>query len=136
MPYDFCIIEDTFMKTFFSNFLVSETVAASLFVAPIASQAAESYEVVVKGLGSVTFGRAGAKDATYTISYPNAGPFKGGIQRDEHKYVDYSVRMRLMREKKTGKLPPKTAYSNCVVWVRVATGIALLSPWTRSAARV
>ena len=106
------------MRTFFFHLSAAAIVAGAIVATPGASRAVESYEVVVKGLGSVTFGRAGAKDATYTISYPNAGPFKGGIQRDEHKYVDYSARMRLLREKKTDKLPPKTAYSNCVVWVR------------------
>ncbi len=106
------------MKTFLSTFLTSGVMALFTLAMAGTSRAAESYEAVVKGLGSVTFERASAMDATYTISYPNAGPFKGGIQRDEHKYVDYSARMRLMREKKTDKLPPKTAYSNCVVWVR------------------
>ena len=99
-------------------FALGAVVAFCVLAAPVATQAEESYEVVVKGLGSFTLSRRGAKDVTYSISYPNAGPFKGGLQRDEHKYIDYAARMRLIREKKTDKLPPKTVYSNCVVWVR------------------
>ncbi len=98
------------------NSLVTAVAIAALAFA--AGAAEESYEAAVKGLGAFTVARDGAKDATYTISYPNAGPFKGGLQRDEHKFVAYATRMRLVREKKLEKLPPKTVYSNCVVWVR------------------
>lgn len=75
----------------------------------------KAYEVVAKGLGQLTFEASDGARFVFSLSYPDRGPYKGGIQRDEHQYISYGDRVGRM---KAGKpLPPNTPYSNCVVQV-------------------
>lgn len=76
-----------------------------------------AFEAVVKGLGEFTVTREGAKDASYKIRYPNAGPHKGGVQAYEDRYISYSARMNLVRRGLTDKLPKRTLYKDCFVWI-------------------
>lgn len=84
--------------------------------------AGTAYEVVVKGLGSFTVARDGAEDASYSVRYPSAGPHRGGIQGDDDKFMAYATRVQLTKAGKKDKLPKRTNYKDCIVWV-TGTGI-------------
>ena len=68
-------------------------------------------------MGEFTVTREGAEDASYKIRYPNAGPHKGGVQAYEDRYISYSARMNLVRRGLTDKLPKRTLYKDCFVWI-------------------
>ena len=74
---------------------------------------AKPFEATVRGMGTVEFSLAGGERLAATISYPDRGPNRCGVQNDEHTYISYGDRVRRMREHKP--LPSYTPVSNCVV---------------------
>lgn len=84
----------------------------------VIASAGTAFEVVVKGFGEFTVSREGAEKSSYQIRYPSAGPHKGGVQADEDRYIDYATRIQLIRMGKKDKLPKKTFYNDCFVWIK------------------
>ena len=83
-------------------------------LASIAASAAEVpvYEARVKGLGAFELTLA---ESDFKPRVSIGWERDGGTQYDEHSPVSYAHRVKLTKSGQTDKLPPKTAYSNCVV---------------------
>ena len=93
---------------------------ATLAVGLTASAAeVETFEATVRGLGTVEFRLADGGTLRTSIFFPDRGPYRCGIQNDEHEYISYAERMGRMRAHQP--LPPYTPISNCVV--------QLSAPW-------
>ena len=78
-----------------------------------AAAEASAFEATVRGLGTVEFGLADGGTLRASLFLPDRGPYRGGIQNDEHEYISYAERMGRMRAHKPQ--PPYTPISNCVV---------------------
>ena len=78
-----------------------------------AAAGVEPFEATVRGLGTVEFRLADGGTLRASFSLPDRGPYRGGVQNDEHEYISYSARMGRMRAHQP--MPPYTPVSNCVV---------------------